>query len=103
MEYNYISLVVNPADIPTSNKESTEKTDPIDSRKIPKSLRGGLLTSIHIPSEETEGMRQLFRYRKKLWGDLVRVKNRIKDKLMFSGIVIPQKWDNPYWSNAFLS
>ena len=103
LEYNYISLVVNPADIPTSNKESTEKTDPIDSRKIPKSLRGGLLTSIHIPSEETEGMRQLFRYRKKLWGDLVRVKNRIKDKLMFSGIVIPQKWDNPYWSNAFLS
>ncbi len=103
LEYSYISLVVNPADIPTSNKESTEKTDPIDSRKIAKSLRGGLLTSIHVPTEETEGMRQLFRYRKKLLGDFVRIKNRIKDKLLLSGIIIPAKWDNPYWSKAFLS
>ena len=41
--YGYECLVVNPADIPTSNKETTEKTDPIDSRKIAKALRGDLL------------------------------------------------------------
>ena len=101
--YGYECLVVNPADIPTTNKESSEKTDPIDSRKIAKALRAGMLRGIHIPSEETEGQRQLFRYRKKLWADLVRVKNRIKDKLLFSGIDIPPEYDNSYWSKGFLN
>jgi transposase len=100
--YGYQCLVVNPADIPTSNKESAEKTDPIDSRKIGKALRAGLLTSIHVPEQNTEGCRQLFRYRKKLMGDLTRVKNRIKDKFMFTGITIPAEFDNSNWSKAFL-
>lgn len=101
-EFGYECLVVNPADIPTTNKESSEKTDPVDSRKIARALRAGLLHGIHVPSVETEGHRQLFRYRKKLWADLVRVKNRIKDKLLFSGIEIPKQYDNANWSKAFL-
>src|SRR5882672_234562 len=100
--YGYHCLVVNPADIPTTNKETTGKTDPIDSRKIGKALRSGLLTSIHVPELTTEGDRQLFRYRKKLWGDLVKVKNRIKDKILFAGIDIPEKLDGPNWTKAFL-
>ena len=100
--YGYDCIVVNPADIPTTNKESSEKTDPIDSRKIAKALRAGMLKGIHIPDEQTEGARQLFRYRKRLWSDLVRVKNRIKDKLMFSGIPLPVEYDNPNWSKGFL-
>jgi transposase len=68
--YGYQCLVVNPADIPTSNKETANKTDAIDSRKIGKSLRAGLLTSIHVPDQRTEGDRQLFRYRKRLMADL---------------------------------
>jgi transposase len=55
-------MVVNAADIPKSNKERTSKTDPTDSRKIGKALRAGLLASIHIPDQLTEGDRQLFRY-----------------------------------------
>ena len=101
--YGYDCLVVNPADIPTSNKDSSEKTDPIDSRKIGKSLRAGLLTSIYVPEQRTEGDRQLFRYRKKLWSDLVRVKNRIKDKFLFAGIEIPVEHDNSNWTKAFLA
>lgn len=101
--YGYDCLVVNPADVPTSNKESSDKTDPIDSRKIGKSLRAGLLTSIYVPAQRTEGDRQLFRYRKRLLGDLTRVKNRIKDKLLFTGIVIPEEFDNSNWPKAFLS
>jgi len=100
--YGYRCLVVNAADIPTTHKETTEKTDPIDSRKIAKALRAGLLRGIHVPSIEAEGHRQLFRYRKKLWAELVRVKNRIKDKLLFAGIPIPTQFDNAYWSKAFL-
>ena len=100
--FGYTCLVVNPADIPTTNKESSEKTDPVDSRKIARALQAGLLRSIHVPTEATLGERQLFRYRKKLWADLVRVKNRIKDKLLFNGIRIPVEYDNSYWSKAFL-
>lgn len=99
----YECLVVNAADIPTSNKESSSKTDPIDSRKIAKALRAGLLTSIHVPELQTEGDRQLFRYRKKLQADLTRVKNRIKDKFLFTGTTIPEEFDNANWSKAFLS
>lgn len=101
--FGYKCMVVNPGDIPTSNKDSTEKTDPVDSRKIARALRGGLLKGIHVPGEQTEGYRQLFRYRKKLWADLVRIKNRIKDKLLFSGVIIPEKFDQPFWSHAFLN
>ena len=101
--FGYKCLVVNAADIPTSNKESTTKTDPSDSRKIAKALRAGLLSSIHIPDLVTEGDRQLFRYRKKLLGDLTRVKNRIKDKFLFTGIAIPSQFDNANWSKAFLT
>lgn len=100
--FGYKCLVVNPADIPTSHKESTEKTDPMDSRKIARALKGGLLRGNHVPTVTTEGNRQLFRYRKKLWADLVRVKNRIKDKLLFVGIPIPEKYDNAYWSKGFI-
>lgn len=98
----YQCLVVNAADIPTSNKEASSKTDPIDSRKIAKALRAGLLTSIHVPDQITEGDRQLFRYRKRLLADLTRVKNRIKDKFLCTGIVIPPEFDNSNWSKAFL-
>lgn len=102
ISYGYQCLVVNPADIPTSNKENSDKTDPSDSRKIGKALRAGLLTSIHVPDQHTEGDRQIFRYRKRLMADLTRVKNRIKDKFLFTGTLIPEEFDNSNWSKAFL-
>lgn len=102
ISFGYECLVVNAADIPTSNKETANKTDPIDSRKIGKALRAGLLTPIHVPSQTTEGDRQLFRYRKKLQADLTRIKNRIKDKFLFTGTPIPAEFDNSNWSKAFL-
>lgn len=101
--YGYECLVVNPADIPSTNQETQNKTDSIDSRKIARTLQAGMLRGSHIPSEITEGDRQLFRYRKRLWADLVRVKNRIKGTLMFSGIALPVEYDNAYWSKSFLS
>lgn len=101
--YGYECLVVNPSDIPTTNKEVSEKTDRIDSRKIARALRSGLLRGIYVPGVEQEGHRQLFRYRKRLWGDLVRIKNRIKDKLINQGVEIPDRFDNPYWSHGFLN
>lgn len=100
--FGYECLIVNPADIPSTSRESQNKTDPVDSRKIARTLQGGLLRGLNVPSVITEGDRQLFRYRKKLWGDLIRIKNRIKDKFLFSGVQIPEHLDNPYWTKAFL-
>lgn len=100
--YGYECMVVNPADIPSTSGESLNKSDPIDSRKIARMLQAGLLHGVHVPTQVTSGDRQLFRYRKRLWSDLGRIKNRIKDKFLFYGIAIPPQWDNPYWSKAFL-
>ena len=100
--YGYQCLVVNAADIPTSQKEAHNKTDPVDSRKIGRCLQGGLLSGVHIPNADCEADRQLVRYRKKVWSDLVRTKNRIKSLLALAGIEIPPQWDNPTWSKAFL-
>ena len=100
--FGYECLVVNPSDIPTTSSESQNKTDKIDSRKIAKTLQAGLLRSSYIPDEELEGDRQMIRYRKRLWSDLVRIKNRIKGTLRFCGVQLPAEHDNAYWTKAFL-
>lgn len=96
-------IVVNPADIPGTHKEQRSKTDPVDARKLARHLAAGLLSAIHVPSEKIQKQRSLIRFRKKLWGDLVRSKNRLKSELLFQGISIPRQYDNPHWSHNFLN
>jgi transposase len=96
-------IVVNPADIPDTNREQRSKTDPVDARKLARHLAAGLLQGIHIPSEKLQKQRSLIRFRKKLWSDLVRCKNRLKSELLFQGITIPRQYDNASWSRNFLS
>jgi transposase len=88
--------VVNPADIPSADKDRRSKTDQVDARKLSMHLAAGLLHPIHVPTEKLQKQRSLIRFRKKLWGDLVRSKNRLKSELAFQGIVIPKQFDNPY-------
>jgi transposase len=96
-------IVVNPADIPDTNREQRSKTDPVDARKLARHLSAGLLHPIHVPSEKLQKQRSIIRFRKKLWGDLVRCKNRLKSELLFQGIAIPVQYDNPHWSHNFLN
>jgi len=72
------SIVVNPADIPTTNKERVQKEDKRDSRKIARSLSSGTLVPIYTPSIQTLRDRSLMRARAMLVKDMVRYKNRIK-------------------------
>jgi transposase len=95
-------IVVNPADIPGTDKERRSKTDKVDARKLAMHLSAGLLHPIHVPTEKLQKQRSLIRFRKKLWGDLCRAKNRLKSELKFQGIVIPPQFDNPHWSRNFL-
>ena len=95
-------LVVNPADIPKSQKDTLQKTDQRDSRNLGFRLQSGVLRSIHIPDEQQEADRVFFRQRKKIWRDLARCKNRIKSLLAFSGIDVPEKYDNANWCHNFI-
>jgi transposase len=96
-------IVVNPADVPGTDKEKRSKTDKVYARKLAMHLSAGLLHPIHIPSERLQKQRSLIRFRKKLWGDLCRAKNRLKSELKFQGITVPPQYDNPHWSRNFLT
>jgi transposase len=99
------NIVVNPADIPTTDKEKKQKEDKRDSRKIAKALKAGDLNAIYVPSKENEELRSLVRYRKTLVKDIGRGKNRIKSCLYFHGVKIPKEHcqASKYWSNRFTS
>jgi len=99
------SIVANPADIPTTNKEKVQKEDKRDSRKIARSLRNGELIPIHVPNSKTLEDRGLLRTRGTLVKDLTRYKNRIKSFLYFHGIDLPDSFSNPqsHWSKRFIS
>ena len=56
-------LVVNPADVPRTDKQGWQKTDKIDCRNLCKQLQTDNLKSICIPPEQQEQLRTLFRRR----------------------------------------
>ena len=96
-------IVVNPADIPSTHKDEVSKTDPRDARGIAMALQCGQLRGIYIPSQQQEADRSLVRQRKKIWRDLVRCKNRIKGFLDYTGVELPDKFNNSNWSKNFLT
>lgn len=99
--YGIHSIVVNPADIPTTSKEKVQKEDAQDSRKIARSLKNQELQPIYVPSLEFLGERSLLRFRKAMVNDTTRIKNRIKCCLHFNGIKIPAGINTPKWNKKF--
>lgn len=85
------TIVVNAADVPTSDKEKKNKSDPIDCRKLARTLEAGELTGIAIPTEEEEAKREMFRQRKQFVKDRQRLVNRIKGFLHFIGVIISEE------------
>ena len=53
-------LVVNPADIPKSQKDKLQRTDTNDSRNIGYRLLKGELRGIHVPDDQQEADRYFF-------------------------------------------
>jgi transposase len=98
------SIVVNPADVPTTGKERDQKTDPVDSRKLARSLKNGELKGIHVPNLKTLEDRTLVRTRAILVRDITRYKNRIKSFLHFHGIELPEQFlkNKSHWSKRFI-
>lgn len=87
------TIVVNAADVPTSDKEHRMKSDPVDSEKLACSLSAGLLRGIAIPSVEQEGLRQLDRVYDQLVRQRTETKNHIRSFLDVNGIAVPRRKD----------
>lgn len=97
--------IVNPADIPSTQKDKDQKTDKNDCRKIAKYLQSGMLEGIYIPSIEDLQARSLVRHRYKCQQDQNKQKNRIRSHLKFYGYQIPweEGVDYRYWSKRMIS
>jgi transposase len=97
------NIVINAADIPTTQKDKLQKRDPVDSRKIARSLERDSLHGIFVFDREKEELRTLNRTRFYLMRDLRRSKNRIKSFLQYYDVDLPGEYDNNQWSLKFIS
>ena len=68
---------------------SKKKTDKIDAHILADLLRGGYISSCHVPEKNTVESRQLVRYRTKLVRNRARMKNLIHSITLQNGIKIP--------------
>jgi transposase len=93
-------MVVNPADVPTKDKERTGKADRVDCRKLARNLRSGDINGIYVPSRIKVEDRNLVRTRQSMVRKQTRCKNQIKSILLFYGIPIPEE---SHWSRRFIS
>lgn len=94
-------IVVNAADIPTSDKDRKRKDDKRDARKLSQELSKGELKGIYIPGREMQAARTLVRQRYRLVQDQTRWKNRIKQLLMNNGIRIAEAQER--WSTRYIN
>lgn len=96
------TIIVNPADVPTTDKEKRFKDDRIDSIKLATSLRSGQLKGIYVPPKQTQLDRSLVRQRYQYASDERKMKNRIKSHLDFYGIEIGETKEYVHWSNNYI-
>lgn len=96
------NIVVNPADVPTKDKERVRKNNRADSRKLARSLRAKELEEIHVHDRDILEDRYLVRKRRHNTKQLTRYKNRIKATIKFFGIVVPSRFKEERWSGAFI-
>lgn len=95
------NIIVNPADVPTTNKEKDQKSDPIDSNKLSRELANESLTGIYVPNTYQESIRVLSRFLYQYTKRSTQVKNRIKALLSFTGVQC--EFDSKkHWSRAFI-
>ena len=102
-EHGVECMVVNPADVPTKDKERAKKSDRIDCRKLARSLRNRELEGIYVPSRTKVEDRTLLRTRRSMVKKQTRCKNQIKSMLAFYGIHIPEDLVQSHWSKRFIN
>lgn len=98
------SIVINAADVPTTQYEEVMKTDRIDAAKLARSLKAGLLKGIYIRERENIDDRSVVRIRKTILKQLGGCKSRLKHLLHNNGVAMPERFAKPstHWSRAFI-
>jgi len=104
IEMGFENIVINPADIPTTNKEKVSKTDAVDAEKIARALKQGQLTPIHIKEKEYMDDTNLIRLRSRFVKELNRMKSRTKHLLYNQGVEYPERFQKSgtHWSRNFI-
>jgi len=98
------NIIVNPADVPTTHKEKTQKRDKRDSRKLARELaEGSSLEAIYIPTKRQESLRLLSRLLVQVTKRTTQSKNRIKQFLHTQGIQLPKRAEISHWSRHFIN
>lgn len=105
IEMGFENIVINPADIPTTNKEKVSKTDAVDAEKIARALKQGQLIPIHIKDKEYMDDTNVLRLRNRFVKDLNRMKSRTKHLLYNQGVEYPERFQKSgtHWSRNFIS
>lgn len=104
-EYGISCMVIHAADVPTTQYENVMKSDPVDSDKLAKALKAGMLKGIHVQQKENLDNRSVVRLRKTLQKQLGGYKSRVKHLLYNNGVELPECFASPntHWSKRFMS
>jgi len=97
------SMVINPADVPTTDKDRRTKTDRVDAAKLAWALARGGLRGIYVPERIAEEDRMLVRMRASFVRKQTRTKNQIKACLRYYGEQVPEDITDRYWSRAYIA
>ena len=98
--------VIHAADVPTMNKEKIQKLDPVDSRKLARSLRSKEFKPIDVPDPTLEADRALVRQRFRVMKDVTRTKSRIRSLLFQFNINVPDRFttcQTRSWSRVYIN
>jgi transposase len=96
------SMVINPADVPTTDKERSTKTDRVDAGKLARALANQELRPLYVPEEWVQEDRSLVRMRMAFVRKQTRCKCQIKALLRFYGFKMPDPVAEQYWSRTYL-
>jgi transposase len=98
--------VIHAADVPTRQKEKIQKMDPVDSRKLARSLRSKEFEAVHVPEPSLEADRALVRQRFRIMKDVTRTKARVRSLLFQFNINVPDRFtlgQARSWSKVYIN
>jgi transposase len=96
-------IVINPADVPTSDKERVHKNNSVDAGKLARNLRNKELKALYVPARAALEDRTLVRMRMMFVRKQTRCKNQIKALLQYYGYHVPEDLSERYWSRSYIA
>lgn len=97
-------LILNAADVSTTDKEKRQKNDKADARKLCWQIQSKQVKSVYIPEPHWEHARSLTRVRERIVSNQTRCKNRIWQLLHFHGLTLGDDMGSEqYWSRKMVS